>query len=51
LEKLVKKIDLSTYLTDPNANKKHTEFTELYDTYKESRVNGTLDSKGHFVVK
>ncbi len=51
LNKIVKKIDLSTYLTDPNASKKHKEFAKLYDKYKDSRNKDIKDSEGRFVVR
>lgn len=51
LKRLVKNIDLSTYLDDPNASKKHEKFTILYNTYKNSRINDIKDGKDNFVVE
>lgn len=50
LKRMVNKIDLSTYLTDPNASKKHEKFTKLYDKYKKSKQGGVKDGNGNFVV-
>lgn len=51
LKRIVNKIDLSTYLTDPNSTKKHKKFTELYNLYKENQKKDIKDEQGHFVVK
>ena len=50
LKRMVNKIDLSTYLTDPNASKKHEKFTKLYDKYKKSKQGDVKDGNGNFVV-
>ncbi|HRU50327.1 MAG TPA: hypothetical protein P5155_02370, partial [Candidatus Absconditabacterales bacterium] len=50
LKRMINKIDLSTYLTDPNASKKHEKFTKLYDKYKKSRQDEIKDVNGNFVV-
>lgn len=50
LKRMVNKIDLSTYLTDPNASKKHEKFTKLYDKYKKSKQGDVKDVNGNFVV-
>ncbi len=50
LKRMVNKIDLSTYLTDPNASKKHEKFTKLYDKYKKSKQEDVKDVNGNFVV-
>jgi hypothetical protein len=45
LRRLIKGIDLSTYVTDPNASKKHKKFTELYNLYKENQKKDIKDSE------